>query len=93
MRSVVTDQVVWSVVRSVTVVSPAKMAEPIGMPFGLRIQVGPRNQVLGGVPDSPFRRGNFEEEDAADCKVVQKWLNQLRCRLGFRLGWSQGIRY
>jgi len=30
-----TDRVAWSVCRYVTVVSPAKMAEPIEMPFGL----------------------------------------------------------
>jgi len=35
-RSTVTDQVAWSVCRSVTVVNPAKMAQPIEMPFGLR---------------------------------------------------------
>ena len=33
---------------SVTVVSPAKMAERIEMLFGLRAQVGPRKHVLGG---------------------------------------------
>ena len=61
MRPIVTDQVVWSVYQSVgrsvgrsvclsvTVMNPAKMDEPIKMPFGLRIHVGPRNHVLGGV--------------------------------------------
>jgi len=34
-ESSVTD-LAWSVVRSVTIVSPAKTAEPIEMPFGLR---------------------------------------------------------
>ena len=29
--------------------SPAKTAEPIDMPFGLRTQVGPGNHVLDGV--------------------------------------------
>ena len=47
--------------------------------------MGPRNQVLDGVPDSLFRRGNFEGEDVADCKVVQKWLNRLKCCLGLGL--------
>ena len=64
MRSVVTDRVAWSVCRfvglSVTLVSPAKTAEPIEMPFGLRPWVGPRNHVLGGSPDSPMGRGNFK---------------------------------
>ena len=41
------------VYRSVTVVSPAKTAEPIEMPFGLRTRVGPRNHVLGG--GAPWR--------------------------------------
>jgi len=40
MRPIVTDRVAWSVDlfvgRSVTLVSPAKSAEPIEMPFGLR---------------------------------------------------------
>jgi len=36
---------------SVTVVSPAKIAEPIKMPFGLRILVGPRDHVLDGGPN------------------------------------------
>jgi len=51
MRLIVTEQVAWSVSRSVTLVSPAKMAEPIEMPFGLRTRVGPRNHVLDGGPD------------------------------------------
>jgi len=47
MRTIVTDRVAWSVCMSVTVVSPAKTAEPIEVPFGPR--VGPRNHVLDGV--------------------------------------------
>jgi len=39
-----------SVCRSVTLVSPAKTAETIQMPFGLRTRVGPRNHLLDGVP-------------------------------------------
>jgi len=34
MQSIVTDREAWSVGRSVTLVSPAKTAEPIEMPFG-----------------------------------------------------------
>jgi len=48
--------------RSVTLVSPYKMAEPIDMPFGLRTRVGPGNHVLDGSPDLPMGRGNFERE-------------------------------
>jgi len=44
MRSIVTDRVAWSVGRfvsqSITLVSPAKTAKPIEMPFGLRTWVG-----------------------------------------------------
>jgi len=39
-------------------VSPAKMAEPIEMPFGLWTRVGPRNHVLDGDPD-PHGKGQF----------------------------------
>ena len=48
MRPIVTDQVAWSVGRSVTLVSPAKKAEMIKMPFGLWARIGPRNHVLDG---------------------------------------------
>ena len=60
MWPIVTDQVAWSVGLSVTLVSPAKTAEPIEMPFGLWTQVGPRNHVLDEGPDPPMGRGNFE---------------------------------
>jgi len=46
------------VCRSVTLVSPAKAAEPIEMPFGLRTQVGPGNHVLDGV-QIPHGKGQF----------------------------------
>jgi len=42
-------------------VSPAKTAEPIKMPFGLRTQMGAGNHVLDGVHVS-MGRGNFEGE-------------------------------
>ena len=45
---------VVSVCRSVTLVSPAKTAEPIEMPFGLRTRVAPGNHVLDGGPDLPW---------------------------------------
>jgi len=44
---------------SVTVVSPAKMAEPIEMLLGLWTWVSPRNHVLDGGPDRPMRSGSF----------------------------------
>ena len=53
MRPTVTDGVLWSVCRSVglfvTIVSPAKMAEPIEMPVWMWTRVGPRNHVLDRV--------------------------------------------
>ena len=52
-----------SVISTVTVVSPAKIAEPVEMPLGLWTRVSPRNHVLDGGPDPPpMGRGNFEEE-------------------------------
>ena len=55
MRSIVTDRVAWSVGWSVTLVSPAKTAEPIEMPFGLWAWMGPRNRVLDGGLDHPWK--------------------------------------
>jgi len=44
-----------SVCLSVTIVSPAKMAEPIEMMFQLRTRVVPTNHVLDGGPDLPWK--------------------------------------
>jgi len=44
---------------SVTIVIPAKMAEPIKMPFGLWTQVGPGNHVLDGVQRSHDGKRQF----------------------------------
>ena len=38
----------WSVGQSATVVRPAKTAQTIKMPFGLRTRVGPMNHTLDG---------------------------------------------
>jgi len=52
-------KVAWSVGLSRTVVmSPAKMAAPIEMPFGLRTWVGPSNRALDGV-QIPHRKGQY----------------------------------
>ena len=54
-----------SVCMSVTTITPAKTAEPIEMPLGVRSRVGPGNHVLGGGLDSvgegkgQFLRGIF----------------------------------
>jgi len=53
---------------SVTILSPAKTAEPIEMLFGLWMWVGRRNHVLEGV-QMPMQSGNFEGEGPAHCKV------------------------
>jgi len=45
----VADSVCLSVGLSVMIVSPAKTAEPIEMPFWLWSRVGPRNHVLNMV--------------------------------------------
>jgi len=56
-----------SVCLSVTLVSPAKTAEPIEMPFGLRTWVGPRDHVLDGV-QIPHGKGQiFWGEWASHC--------------------------
>jgi len=63
MRLIVTDRGAWSVGLSVTLVSPAKTAAPIEMPFWLRTRVGPRNHVLDGVQIPPWEGAiNFEGE-------------------------------
>ena len=61
MRPIVKDGVARSVCR---IVSPAKTAEPIEMPFGLWTPVGPRNHTLDG-PDSPMEGAILRGEGAA----------------------------
>jgi len=46
MRPTAADRVAWSVCLSVTIMSPAKAAEPIGMPFGMWTRLGPSNHLL-----------------------------------------------
>ena len=69
MRPVVTDRVAC---RFVTVVSPAKMAEPIEIPFGLWARMGPRNHVLDGGADPSMGRGNYE---GGKGRAVVKYMN------------------
>ena len=45
---------------TVTLVSPAKTAEPIQMPFRLRTRIGMRNHVLDWGPDPSTGRRNLE---------------------------------
>jgi len=50
------------------VVTCAKTAEPIEMPFGLWARMGPGNHMLDGSPD-PQGKGQFFWERGAHCKV------------------------
>ena len=94
-----TEQRGLSVSLSVALVSPAKTAAPIEMPFRLRTWVGPRNHVLDGGPDPPLGRGNFEGAKGHPSvkyrdtlwSPVRKRLKRSRCCLGCGLGWAQGI--
>jgi len=71
MRPILTDRVAWSVGLSVglsvTLLSPAKTAAPIEMPFGLRTWVGPGNHVLDEGPYPPWEGANFGREWASHC--------------------------
>jgi len=61
-----------SVGLSVTLVSPAKTAERIEMPFGLRTWLGPRDHVLDDDSDPPWEGAIFflgGGEWASHCKV------------------------
>ena len=75
MLPIVTDEVACveclSVCLSVTIVSPAKPAEPIEMLFGLWTLMGQRKHVLEFRPGSrsPMGRDRFEGEGAAHYKV------------------------
>ena len=68
MRSIVAECVEWSVSLSATLVSPAKMAEPIEMPFGFWARMGLRNRVLDGGLDPPWE-GAILGKRGARCKV------------------------
>jgi len=89
-----------SVCLSVTIVSPAKTAEPIEMPFGLRTRVSPGNHVLDGVQIRPWERAVFGGGEKGRSIVmyrdilrpsVQKQLNQSRCHLGCGFRRAKGI--
>ena len=85
MWHTVIDRVVWSVGLSVTVVSPAKTAEPMEMPFGLRL--GWTQETMHQI--SLISRGNFEGKERAIVKYrdtrrlpVQKWLQLIEMPFG-----------
>jgi len=88
--------VVQSVGLSVTLVSHAKTAELIKMPFGLRTLVVPGNHVLEWV-QIPRGKGQFWGKGSPIVKykdflpwVVQKLLNRLIWHLGCGLWWAEG---
>jgi len=70
----------WSVcwfVGGLSIVSPAKIAAPIEMPFELRTRVGPGNHVLDGGPDLLCKGAIWR---GALPWAVQKRLNRSRFR-------------
>ena len=67
--AIITDQVTWSVGLSVTLVSPAKTAEAIGIPFAPRTSVGPENHVLDGVQIKQWEGEILRRKGANHCKV------------------------
>jgi len=87
--------VLWhSVGLSVTIVSPAKTAEPMEIPFGIWTRVGPRNHVLDGGPDPHTLMDDFERQrgrtttclDMSGGRYTQSYspgaaLVRCRCRL------------
>jgi len=75
MQPIVTDRVASSVGLSVTVVSPAKTAEPIEMPFGIWTRVGPRKHVLGAVHNGATWRIPLNRPRAAAMRPVVKLLS------------------
>jgi len=58
------------VCRSVTIVSPAKTAEPIEIPFGVWTRLGLGNHVLDGGPDSPWEGAILCGGDAVFCQMT-----------------------
>jgi len=88
--------VCWSVSRYVTLVSAAKTAKLIKMPFGLRTQVRPGNNVLDGGGHIPSWEGHFWGKMAPIAKhtdfllwAVQKWLNRSISHLGCGIWWAK----
>jgi len=79
---ILTDRVAWSVGLSVTLVSPAKTAAPIELPFGLGTWVGPGNHVLDGVQIPPWEGENFLGENG---RPIVKYRNTLRSSVQRRL--------
>ena len=62
--------------------SPAKTAEAIEMPFGLRTWLGPRDHVLNGGSDPLMGRGKFGEKNG---RPIVKYTDILRSSVERRL--------
>jgi len=60
-------------------VSPAKTAEPIEMPFGLRTWLGPRDHVLDGGSDPTMGRCNFFFGGGENRRPIVKYRDFLPC--------------
>jgi len=93
---------VWQpVCRSVTLVSPAKMAEKNRDAIWVQDSAAPRDPCIRWEYRSPMGRGNFQGGKGCPTvkyrdtlrSSVQEWLNRSRCRLGCGLGWAQGIMW
>ena len=65
-----------SVCLSATLVSPAKTAEPIAMPSGLRTWLGPKDHVLDGGSDPPMGMRKFWGENG---RPIVKYRDFLPC--------------
>jgi len=97
--SMVCLSVCRSVGLSVTVVSTAKTAEPIEIPYGLWAHVGSRNIVLDGVQIT-MRKGNFKGAEGRPVVSTATLCCQL-CKTGepiempfeCGLGWAQRSMY
>jgi len=104
MWPIVTDWIVWSdsqsVGLSVTVVSPAVLAEPVELQLGCELSWAHVSMYYLRVQISHVNGQFWGEKEAAIVKyrdfvprAVQKQLNCLRCRLGCGLGWAQESMY
>jgi len=69
MRPIVTDGVMWCVCPSAKTVSPTKTVEPIKVPFGLWMRVGPKEPCIRWGPDPSCEWPILRWKGAADRKV------------------------
>jgi len=69
-----TEQRGLSVCLLVTIVSPAKAAEPIVMPFGMLTRVGQKNPVLDEGSDPPYKGVILR---GGECRPIVKYRDSL----------------